>query len=104
MNETLSLVLALATGIVLGTIFFGGLWWTVRKSVSSKLPALWLSGSLLLRMSIVITGFYFVGRGHWERLLACLIGFIAARLIVTWLTRVSEEKQPSPEKESNHAS
>ena len=32
MNETLALVLAWLAGGVLGAIFFGGLWWTVRKS------------------------------------------------------------------------
>ena len=45
MNEPLSLVLALITGVVLGAIFFGGLWWTVRKCVSAKQPALWFFGS-----------------------------------------------------------
>ena len=30
MNETLALVLALVTGVLLGAMFFGGLWWTVR--------------------------------------------------------------------------
>ncbi len=62
MNETLTLVLAWVAGVVLGAIFFGGLWWTVRKGVSSKQPALWFFGSLLLRMSIVLAGFYFVSR------------------------------------------
>ena len=60
MNEPLTLVLALVAGVVLGAIFFGGLWWTVRKGVSSKRPALWFFGSLLLRMSIALAGFYFV--------------------------------------------
>jgi F1F0 ATPase subunit 2 len=82
MNETLSLVLALA-GVLLGAIFFGGLWWTVRKGISSKQPALWFFGSLLLRTSIALVGFYFIARGHWERLLVCLLGFVMARLIVT---------------------
>ena len=91
MNETLHLMLALVTGVLLGAIFFGGLWWTVQKGVSSKQPALWFFGSLLLRTSITLAGFYFVARGHWERLLVCLLGFIVARLIVTWLTRPSGE-------------
>ena len=47
MPETLSLMLALVTGISLGAIFFGGLWWTVQKGVPSKQPALWFLGSLL---------------------------------------------------------
>jgi len=65
MNETLMLVLAGVTGFVLGAVFFGGLWWTVRKGVSSPRPALWFFGSMLLRMSIVLVGFYFIGSGHW---------------------------------------
>ena len=86
------LALALAAGVLLGAIFFGGLWWTVRKGVSSKRPALWFFGSLLLRMSIALAGFYFVRGGHWERLLLCLLGFVLARLVVTWLTRPPVEK------------
>src|ERR1035438_6381230 len=31
MTDALRLVLALVTGLLLGAIFFGGLWWTVRK-------------------------------------------------------------------------
>ena len=93
--KLLTLVLALVAGLVLGAIFFGGLWWTVRKGVSSQQPALWFFGSLLLRMSIALAGFYFVSGGHWERLLLCLLGFVMARLVVTWLTRPSVE-QPNP--------
>jgi len=92
MNETLTLVLAWVTGVLLGAMFFGGLWWTVRKAVSSRQPALWFFGSLLLRMSIALAGFYFMACGHWERLLVCLLGFVMARLIVTRLTRAAEKR------------
>ena len=88
MNETLLLILvsALAAGGILGAFFFGGLWWTVRKGVLSKRPALWFMGSLLLRTSIVLFGFYLVSGGHWDRLSACLFGFISARFIVMRFT------------------
>jgi F1F0 ATPase subunit 2 len=66
MNETLRLVLASGAGLLLGAIFFGGLWWTVQKGVSSKRPAVWFMISLLVRMSIVLLGFYFVGSGWWR--------------------------------------
>ena len=36
-------------GALLGAFFFGGLWWTVQKGVTSEQPALWFLGSLLLR-------------------------------------------------------
>jgi len=102
MNETLSLVPTLVTGILLGAMFFGGLWWTVQKGVPSKRPALWFFGSLLLRTSIALAGFYLIGRGHWERLLVCLLGFFIARLIVTRLTRTAE-KPTCLAQDANHA-
>ena len=62
MSETsafiVALVLALLAGVLLGTIFFGGLWWTIRKGLSSKQPAALFFFSLLLRMSIALIGFY----------------------------------------------
>jgi len=91
MNETVTLVLALVTGVLLGVMFFGGLWWTVQKGVSSKRSELWFFCSLLLRTSIALAGFFFIARGHCERLLVCLLGFVMARLIVTRLTRAAEK-------------
>ncbi|MGD0614107.1 MAG: ATP synthase subunit I [Verrucomicrobiota bacterium] len=103
MNELLTLALALMAGLLLGAIFFGGLWWTVRKGISSKQPAFWFLGSLLLRMSIALAGFYFVSGRHWERLLLCLLGFVMARLIVMWMTRPSGENQTRSAPEASHA-
>jgi len=102
MNEILSLVTALVTGMLLGAMFFGGLWWTVQKGVSSARPALWFFGSLLLRTSMTLVGFYVVSDGQWERLLVCLLGFTIARLIATRLTRIAERPTRVTE-EAGHA-
>jgi F1F0 ATPase subunit 2 len=85
MSEALTLILSLLAGAVLGTIFFAGLWWTIQRGVSSKQPAVVFFFSLLLRTGIALTGFYFVARGDWRRLLACLLGFFLARLLMRWL-------------------
>ena len=45
-------------------------------------PALWFFGSMLLRTSVTLAGFYFVGREDWQRWLLCLLGFVLARLLV----------------------
>jgi F1F0 ATPase subunit 2 len=92
MNEPMSLASAMVTGVFLGAIFFGGLWWTVGQGISSKRVALWFLGSMLLRTCIALLGFYFFLGGNWKRLLAGLLGFIIARSMVTRLTR--ESKQP----------
>ena len=103
MNKFLILAFALVAGISLGAIFFGGLWWSVRQGVSSKHSALWFLGSALVRMSLVLAGFYFIGREHWERLVLCLLGFVIARFLVMRITRTPVERHNSPTKEASHA-
>ena len=103
MNETLTAVLAGGSGVVLGAIFFGGLWWTVNHGVSSPNPALWFLGSFLVRMGVTLAGFYAVSGGRWERLLPCLLGFFAARVAVTLMTRSSRADQNHSEREALHA-
>ncbi len=88
MVETTSFFVASLAGILLGAIFFGGLWWTVRKGLTSQQAGLWFSGSLLLRTGITLAGFCFVSHGEWPKLLACLLGFLLARVSVTRFTKL----------------
>jgi F1F0 ATPase subunit 2 len=88
MNETTSVSAAVLTGMVLGVFFFGGLWWTVRRALSSRLAALWFSGSFLARTAVALAGIYFVAQGDWRRIAGCVAGFLAARLLVIHLTRL----------------
>jgi F1F0 ATPase subunit 2 len=104
MTESVRLMDALIEGVLLGTLFFGGLWWTVRQGVSVKRPALWFLGSLLLRTGIVLAGFYIVAGGHWERLLLCLLGFVIAHLIVARFAGPPVRHHNSSAKEAGHAS
>jgi len=83
MSETLRLVLALAAGLALGAFFFAGLWWTVRRCLTAKHPALLMVGSLLVRTAALLSGFYWVSGSSWQRLVACALGFFTAKWIVT---------------------
>ena len=87
MHDYLRLVLVFSLGLVLGAVFFGGLWWTVRKGIHSKRPALLFLSSMLLRTAVVLSGFYVIGGDDWLRLLVCLLGFLCARFSVSRLTR-----------------
>jgi F1F0 ATPase subunit 2 len=82
MTEFWSLAPTLPAGLLLGAFFFGGLWWTVARGMASAWPALWFAGSLLVRMSLTMAGFFVVGREDWRRWLLCLAGFAIARLVV----------------------
>ncbi len=102
MNEILKMILAFVGGLVLGILFFGGLWLTVKKAVTVKVPALWFSLSFLLRVGITLLGFYYISMGKWQQMLFCLVGFILARLIIIRLTKADEIKQEQLKKEVGH--
>ncbi|SCX60808.1 ATP synthase subunit I [Nitrosospira sp. Nsp1] len=106
MSETLGLVLSLASGILLGAFFFGGLWWTVRYGLSSPNPGLWFIGSMLLRISAVMTGFYFLlglPGESWQILLAGLLGFVITRLVATRLAGMGKPDLDHLERKASHA-
>jgi F1F0 ATPase subunit 2 len=78
----LQLVFAFLGGAGLGVFYFLGLWWTVQKLPSARSPALLSLASFAVRTAVVLTGFYFIMGGQWERLMACLVGFVGARIVL----------------------
>lgn len=103
MSEFMNFALAWFIGLMLGGVFFGGLWWTVQICMVEKRATGWLLCSWLLRMGIALTGFYLVGREHWQYLLLSLLGFIMARATVKWLTRLPVDQCSLQGSESEHA-
>jgi F1F0 ATPase subunit 2 len=98
-NEIPYMGLAFVAGLLLGTLFFGGLWLTVKKAVTSKMPAIWFSLSFLFRVSVTLAGFYFIANNNWKRLVICLFGFVIARFIIMRLTKSNEKEQIKLKKE-----
>ena len=80
-------IASLLAGGALGTIFFVGLWWTVRRAADSPTPARWVIVSLIGRTAIVLAGFYAVGADQPLQLGLCLLGFVMARVLVLRITR-----------------
>lgn len=69
-------------GILLGVIFYGGLWLTVRRLPATGHPAALTLGSLLLRMSVTLGGFLIVINGRWQNAATALAGFTVARILL----------------------
>ena len=102
MNEILYRILVFMAGLIMGVFFFGGLWLTVKNTLTSKTPALWVLGSFVLRMGITIFGFYYVASDNLQRLLICMLGFIMARFAIIRITKSIEKKQVHSKKEAYH--
>lgn len=75
-------VFALIAGAGLGLFYFGLLWVTVRRIPHARRPGLLVLASLLGRLAVVIAVFFFVMNGRWERLAACLLGFLIVRQVM----------------------
>jgi F1F0 ATPase subunit 2 len=80
---------SLAAGMLLGTTFFGGLWWTVTRGLYATIPAVWFGLSALLRMAIAVSGLYYCARLGLPSLIACVCGILIARGAVKRLTHIA---------------
>jgi F1F0 ATPase subunit 2 len=73
------MIFSFFTGRGLGGVYFAGLWETVRKLPDVEKPVRRIALSYALRMTLVLSGFYFVMQGEWERLAAAMVGFLLMR-------------------------
>ena len=105
MHDAPMALLSVLAGIALGTMFFAGLWWTIRRAMVSPSPALLVLVSMVGRTGLVVAGFYLVAGSDWQRLLFCLAGFVVARLVITRLMPQAEAPTDTPlGKAAHHAS
>jgi F1F0 ATPase subunit 2 len=88
--SSIALILGpLTAGMILGTVFFGGLWWTVTRGLNASIPALWFGLSALLRMAIAVSALYYFARLGLPSLITCVCGLLIARGAVKRLTRIA---------------
>ena len=102
-TDVLSLLVVFAAGILLGTVFFGGLWWTIRRGLASPHPAWWFAGGFIVRMAFLLAALYYLSGEAWIRLILLGAGILLGRGLILRLTKSSGKKDP-PEQEVLHAS
>jgi F1F0 ATPase subunit 2 len=79
MASAFGIITAAVAGSLLGAVFYVGLWFTVRKGLSSTHPAKLFVASLVLRVGAAIAGFYYISHGDWRLLAAAMGGFLLSR-------------------------
>lgn len=97
MSAVLPLLLALVAGLGLGLIYFGGLWLTVQQLGSTRSPTLLFAVSFVVRTALIVGGMYLVMDNSWQRMLACLAGFIIVRQVM--LSRLRPDRLPQVQRE-----
>ena len=93
MIEAALLFAAGVGGVAAGTVFFYGLWSTVRRLNRGPGAVALFLGSFILRFGMVLAGFYLLLRhGGWEHVLAATAGFTLARFFM--LRRIKNVATP----------
>jgi F1F0 ATPase subunit 2 len=83
MNGLLAMAIGVVAGTALGLVFFGGLWLTVSRLGRMRHPALWMLGSLLVRMTVALAGLAALARmDGWRAVLAALAAMLLARAVL----------------------
>jgi len=81
-SDLMALALALAAGGALGVFYFGGLWFTIQRLPGAERPGLIALISFMLRTAIAIGALVLVAGESWQRLLAAMVGFFVARMVL----------------------
>lgn len=80
---TTELLWAFSAGAFIGVIYFASMRWTVARLVRARQPIIWLLGGATVRIALVLPLFYIVMAAEWQRMLACLVGFVVGRIVST---------------------
>ena len=76
------LVIGFLSGAVLGSAFFGALWWTVRGLPASERATRRMVSSFVIRLGLLAVGLALVARLGPLEILAALAGLLAARSLL----------------------
>lgn len=69
-------------GFLIGIVYFGGLYYSTRKFKDVKNPAIFMFLSFIIRMAVLIAGFYYLAKIDYKNVLIGLIGVILVRFIM----------------------
>jgi F1F0 ATPase subunit 2 len=89
------LVLGFVAGLVVGLVFFGGLWWTTQRLATSSRPGLLMSVSLLGRLVVLALVLIVLARIDVTLLVGALAGSVTTRVALTRAAASGRLPQPA---------
>lgn len=88
---------ALLAGIAVGLFYFGVMWATISSLQTARSPGVLLFVSYAGRLVVAVGAFYRIAAGQGPRLVAALIGFVLARLVLIAYIRPGARKALKPQ-------
>jgi F1F0 ATPase subunit 2 len=79
-------------GIILGILFFGGLYLTVGKLNEVKNPSFLVIFSFIIRMVILLGGLFYLSKKGYQAILLALMGIVLVKFIMIFMVNKPSEK------------
>ena len=86
-------------GILLGGMFFGGLWLSVQRVRKTRHKKAFFFVSWAIRSVILCSGLFYLGRYNVISLLCATAGLLVTRTVVVWWARKQLKKKSKKMKE-----
>ncbi|MGC9314295.1 MAG: ATP synthase subunit I [bacterium] len=79
----LGIILSVTAGGIVGLVFFGGLWLSVKSIPTAKNPAAFMLLSFVARIAVFVAAFYAIAKwGNWAHLVIALASALIVRSIL----------------------
>jgi len=92
LNINIYTLISLFAGLILGLLYFSGLWLTVKNMQKSRSPVALTLVSFFVRTAAIMLVLIFVARqGNYINIIVLLAGFIIGRLILS--RRIGQQKK-----------
>lgn len=98
----LDLIIGFVVGCALGTLFALALKMTVERMMVSKHPYVLLLVSFAVRLAAIASVMLLIANIHWTALVACMVGFVAARMVVVRALARAHPAADGNEKDEHH--
>lgn len=86
------MIISFLIGMLIGVLYFGGLYVTTQRINDVKSPGLLMITSMLLRMIILLIGLYYLAKTGIQSILIGFLGIMLVRFIMVFLVKKEEEK------------
>ncbi len=87
-------LIALAGGAACALFYFGGLWLTLRHTLDARHPAVLVVLSFWARTAIVAAAIFMLAGSRLERLVLCVVAFLATRAVLLRLLPAPVRSEP----------
>lgn len=80
-------------GAVIGTLYFGGLWWSVKRIKNVERKKMFLFLSWLVRSVFLCGGLFILARYDAQMLISGAVGLLVARFLIVYSVKRKMAKQ-----------